>query len=161
MSYLRVRVPEHIASILSDIPVPGTKVPAHDLHISLLYIAKTSSPEELRHIGRVVHRTLHNRLHTQVTFSQVTCFDSSEDGYPIIIRFENADLQQINTDLKQAFLNEGIGFDDTYPDFKLHITLSYHDSKIEDFKIPEMSFNAIGVQLMESNKEADWIYLKQ
>lgn len=162
MSYIRIRVPEHISSVLSHIDVPGKKVPTNDLHISLLYISeKANSPEELKHISRVVHRVLYNRFNTTVTFSKVTCFEESPDGYPIIIKFENAELQQINKDLKESFTHEGISFDNTYPDFNLHITLSYYNSAIEDFQIPEMSFNAIGVQLIENKKEVDWFYLKQ
>lgn len=161
MSYLRIRVPENISSILSAIDVPGTKVPAHDMHVSLLYISRSNSTEELKHISRVVHRTLYNKLHTIITFSQVDYFDAGEDGYPIIIKFDNQELQQIHNDLKTAFINENIKFDNSYPTFNLHITLSYSQEKIEPFKIPEMSFNAIGVQLIEARKEIDWMYLKQ
>ena len=148
MSYLFIKVPSNVANILSKLDVPGKKESIEGMHITLAYLGKESSVEEILKIFPVLYDICKDQKVFDISTNKVSSFPKNEDGIPVFCEVKSAQLSKLRNKIIKAFDKNEIEYDKTYPDFNPHITLSYSQTvKPESFTFPEVDFVISEIEL--------------
>lgn len=161
MTYLCIKVPSEANKLLSDLEVPGSKTDSSDLHITLMYISKESTIEEVSKIFKISYEVLNDLKPFKINTSEVTFFDNGgvEKGYPVICKIESKELVELNAKLKKAFDKAEIEYMNNYKDYKPHITLSYSKDKPEEYSFDEVYFTVTEIELAGGSQEEDTVFV--
>lgn len=159
MALLCLKVPVETGRLFSSIEVPGKKNEIDSLHVSLLYLGKETELEAILLAIQVTYQTLANWYPFQVSTRWVSTFKGDPDGTkPVICRVESDDLYELQEALKEAFEEEGVPFSNKFPEYRPHVTLSYHKGDVPDFIIPKISWTVSEVVLWGGDEgESDMI----
>lgn len=125
MALLGIKVPYETARLLAQVDVPGKRESVGDFHITLLYLGDGTPLEQLETLVGAVYAVTSRTKPFTVQTSQVTTFPHGSDGTPVIARIEGEPLHALRAELKASILKAGIPFEDTYPEYKPHVTLAY------------------------------------
>jgi 2'-5' RNA ligase len=147
MAILTIKVPEDVSVKLSNIQVPGVKVPVSEKHITLLYLGDDVSIDVLGSVvietARVTERIKPFKIHLK----NMTSFPQGKDGYPVICPVVSKEIHGLHDALGDALDVHGIEYDKKWPEFKPHVTLSYAEDKPKDKKIDEITWTCNEVML--------------
>lgn len=134
MAFIGLRVPADAARALESHEVPGERLSASDMHVTILYIGKGVSIVDLAKAMVAAYGVAGRTCPISLSIDRATNFPVGPDGWPIICRLESPGLQQLNADLKAEFTRLGLPFNNKWPDYKPHVTLSYvKDQQPEGF----------------------------
>lgn len=149
MALLCLKLPQDTARLLSEIKVPGRKVPMDEKHVTLLYLGKDLDIEAVLLAIQTTYQVVASWAPFLMTTRWVTTFDKQPEKteYPVIARVESEDLHELQAALKDAFEEEGVPHSDKWPDYKPHVTLSYSKSQPEDFTIPPVQWACTEITL--------------
>lgn len=126
-SIVEVLVPDSIwAQIQKD--VPGAKDLDDPPHITLCYIPEISK-KEADSIKEVLASICENTAPFQVNVEKVSCFKNGKDKIPHIGVIKSLDLVKFRDKVSEAIAEIDPDFiDNSFPDFKPHLTLQYADA---------------------------------
>jgi 2'-5' RNA ligase len=125
MAFIGLRVPPDAARLLESHEVPGERLSASDMHVTILYIGKGVPVVELAKAMVASYGVATRTGPLSLSIDRATNFPVGNDGWPIICRLESAELQQLNADLRAEFTRLGLPFNNKWPIYKPHVTLSY------------------------------------
>lgn len=159
MAFIGIHVPLETAKLLSRIEVPGEKSSTDSLHVTLLYLGKEQPIEAILLAIQATYNVIANWSPFMLSTKWVSTFpENPDDGVPIIARVESPDLHELQQALKEAFDDEGVPFNNKFPDFKPHVTLSYAKESIEDFVLKRpVVWQATGISLWGGDNGEDVI----
>lgn len=142
MAFIGLGLSEQAIDKLSKIQVPGQRQEPGSYHCTLMYFGKEVLVKDIRKIIRVTTATIKNQQSFMVKTNLISSFPSQSDTIPIIAKIESSKLQIMRALLKRQYIKENINFDDRYPDYNPHVTLSYMNasSSFKDIKIPKISW---------------------
>jgi 2'-5' RNA ligase len=140
MAFLGLRVPHEVARLLEVLDVPGQKLSASDMHITILYLGKNVPITELARVMVVAYSVICQQQSFVIGIESIASFAANpDDGFPIICPVESPELHQLHDSLITAFIANDINFSNKWPEYKPHITLAYH--KPEPIQ-PEFQFSS-------------------
>jgi len=125
MAFLGLRVPADAARLLESHEVPGERLSASDMHVTILYLGKDVPVVELAKAMVASYGVASRTNPLSLSVDRVTNFPLGSDGWPLICRIESAGLQRLNLDLRSEFTRLGLPFSNKWPDYKPHVTMSY------------------------------------
>lgn len=126
MALLCLKLPSEPARLLSEIKVPGEKVPTDEKHVSLIYLGKELELEAILLAIQVTYQVVTSWSPFLLTTRWVTTFSPTDKGtVPVIARVESEDLFELQEALREAFDEEGVPYSKKWPEYKPHVTLSY------------------------------------
>jgi 2'-5' RNA ligase len=142
MALLTLKVPHDVARVWSQLEVPGDREPVGETHITLVYIGEDTPISEVAKAIEAVYSVTSQTKPFTVMTSLVTSFTKGEDGIPIIAKIESPELVAFQAKLKAALQDAGIEFNDKFPEYKPHVTLSYlkEDEAPEDYNFPAVEW---------------------
>lgn len=142
MAFIGLAVPRETSRLFSDIEVPGQKTEIGTYHITLMYIGKEIPIEVLAEALKATYAVTSETKPFTVRTSRVVSFPPGDDGHPVIARVESDPLHDLREALVASFNDAGVDFNQKYPDFKPHVTLSYAEEPVEEFRIPTVEWGA-------------------
>lgn len=140
MALIGIKVPEDIAEKLSKIKVPGKKENPEKMHITMFYFEKLPSIEEAAKTCICLFKTLKKVEPFKVSIKNIFCFPENSYGAPVVCKVESEDLLDLRNKIKRSLDKDNIAYSDKYPEYKPHVTLSYANKPIDDFKIDKISW---------------------
>jgi 2'-5' RNA ligase len=138
MAFLGLQVPHQIARLLAqaDYGDKGEPESTDTYHITGVYFGDELSIEEIAKIIVSAYKVTSRTKPFTVETSRVTTFPPHpEHGtVPIICRVDSEELHSLREALLQQFDEDGVGYDQKFPEFKPHVTLAYVKDE-KDFKL--------------------------
>lgn len=160
MAFLGIKISHEIGRLLSGIEVPGKKEGIADFHITLLCFEDNWAISEISRALEATYDVVSKVKPFLVKTEVISCFPKREDNpCPIIAKIESKELHQLNNKLKKKFDQEKIGYSKTFKDYKPHITLSYADQEIKDFKIDPQEFSVQELVLWGGDHGDDRVFI--
>jgi 2'-5' RNA ligase len=160
MAFLGIKVPHPTARLLSGIDVPGTKEGTAELHITILCFEENWPISEISKALESTYEVVSKIKPFLVTVDSVGCFPKRENKpCPIIAKVSSKELHDLNKKLRKKFDKDGIEYSKTFKDYKPHITLSYADKEIDEFKIDNMDFSVPEIVLWGGDHGDDRIFI--
>jgi len=132
MAFIGLRVPHDAARLLEGVEVPGDRLSASDMHVTILYLGKSVPIVELAKAMVAAFSVARSTSPLTLTLTSASSFPAGNDGVPVICRIESPELQRLNADLKAEFGRLGLPFSDKWPDYKPHVTLSYVKEQVPE-----------------------------
>lgn len=159
MAFIGLKVPVESAKLLSAIDVPGKKTPSDHMHITMLYLGKELEIEAVLLAVQATFAVVASWSPFLLTTRWVSTFPRNpDDGVPIIARIESEDLHELVDTLREAFDQEGVPYNNKYPDYKPHVTLAYDEAPMEDFTLKKpVVWQATGLTLWGGDQGEDVI----
>ncbi len=125
MAFIGLRVPADAARLLESHEVPGERLSASDMHITILYLGKNVPVVDLAKAMVAAYGVAQRTSPLSLIVDRVTNFPVGNDGWPLICRLESPGLQQLNVDLKAEFTRLGLPFNNKWPTYAPHVTMAY------------------------------------
>lgn len=126
MAFVGLRVPHDAARLFETVDVPGERLSASDMHITMFYLGKDVPIEVVARAMVVAHGVTSSRTPFLVEYDEVSSFPAGPDGVPIICPVRSLELHRYRQSLKEAFEAGGVPFSNKHPDYRPHTTLSYY-----------------------------------
>lgn len=145
MAFLGIRTPKEIADVLAKIEVPGTKEPRDEMHVTMLLTEDTDTDSIMLAIRTVMDAT-RGQKPVKLMTRLVTSFPSDGD-VPVIAKIESPELHALQGRIKQAFLDNSVPFNDKFPTYAPHCTLSYSSNSIEDQTFDTLTWTATHLEM--------------
>lgn len=160
MAFLGIKVPHPTARLLSGIDIPGIKEGTAELHITILCFEENWAISEISKALESTYEVVSKIKPFLVTVDSVGCFPKKEDKpCPIIAKVSSKELHDLNKKLRKKFDKDGIEYSKTFKDYKPHITLSYSDKEVDEFKIDNMDFSVPEIVLWGGDHGDDRIFI--
>jgi len=161
MAALMFAVPEETARVLTELPVPGRRELANS-HITVVYLGDDTPIERIGDLLPVLHRVTSKTLPFSVSTDLISTFPAGNDGVPVIAKVRSPELHAFRAALCQAMDEAGIEYDNKFPVYKPHVTLSYARDLETGFEvdIPEVSWSAHELLLWGSNRGVGRLVVK-
>jgi len=140
MAFLGIPIQHDCGRLISDIDVPGDKVPINDYHVSLFYFEYDIAISDLSKIIEPTFNISSKQKPFIVTLELLSCFDSNKERYPIIGKIDCPELNSLRNKIKKSYNKFKIGYNKDFKTFQPHITLSYNSEKFEDVRIDKVQF---------------------
>lgn len=125
MALVTLKVPHEAAVLLEGIEVPGERLSASDMHVTLLYMGKDVPLVEVARAMMACHEVATRFSPFLLLLSRIETFPEGEDGTPVILPVTSPVVMSLQAGIKESFQRYGIEFSDKFPSFKPHVTLSY------------------------------------
>lgn len=137
MALLGIKIPSEIGKAFHYIDVPGKKEVADQMHITMFYLndGKALQTKELLEICDITIEALKDTIVFDINCNQVSHFPKGQDGVPIKIDVESKELLKLRKKLADKFDEKKVNYSKKFPEWKAHITLSYADDFIKEFKL--------------------------
>jgi 2'-5' RNA ligase len=136
MSFLGIRIPSEIGNVLKKIEVPGDKTDTSDMHITILCFKNDMPIHKIAKATEATYDVIKDFSKFQIKINKTTCFPKRR-GHPapIIIPVISDELQELHKKLCKSFDKYHVKYSQTFKEYNPHITLSYNNKEIKDFKI--------------------------
>lgn len=145
MAFIGLQVPHSTARLFGDIDVPGEKVPSASMHVTILYMGDDVEIGVLAEAVKATYAVTAATRPFTVRTTRVMSFPVNSDdqeAHPVVARIDADALHDLQAGLREAFDSAGLDYSKRFPDFKPHVTLSYADEAVEDFRIPTIEWGA-------------------
>jgi 2'-5' RNA ligase len=145
MAIIQLKVPPETSRLFSEIDVPGEMTDRGQHHVTILYLGDDVAIDVLAGAIEATYSVTSRTRPFTVRTTRVTCFPENPDrkeGYPVIARIESDELHEFRAALVAAFEKADIEYNDKFPIFKPHVTLSTSPDAVEEFRIPTIEWGA-------------------
>lgn len=160
MSFLGIKIPNECGRLLSTLDVAGEKESPSSYHITLLHFEDNFPIPEIAKALETTYDIISKIKPFTITVNTIGCFKPKEDKpVPIIAKIKSDDLSNLRKKLADAFDKCNIDFSKRFPDFKPHITLSYADELVDDYKIDSLDIAINEVVLWGGNNGEDRVFI--
>lgn len=133
MAFIGLEVSPDLTEILANIKVSGKKENPFQYHVTLVYLNEI----DLEHVIPFLLPVFEVCCETEpfeVECDYLGTFSTNEDGTPIIVRLKSQNLMKFRERMVKEIKKAGLEFNNKYPEFKPHITLSYDPEDEEKVK---------------------------
>lgn len=139
MAFLGIPIQHDCGRLLSEINVPGNKVPTNEYHISLFYFKYNIEISDLSKILEPTFNISSKQKPILLEIEEISCFNKGINGkFPIIGKINCKELLKLREKLRKTYNKNKIEYNKDHKNFIPHITLSYSDKYFEDIKIEKM-----------------------
>ena len=157
MSMVSVPVPREVSRLFTTLEIDGNRTPSD--HITILNLGDALLMETIVKTIPFIYNITSNMDPFLVTAKRITTFPSGENGYPIIAPVEAPQLHELHNKLKRVFKRNNINYSDKYPKYKPHVTLGYHNKKINKIKLPKTQWQVNEIALYCGDQQDERIYV--
>lgn len=160
MAFLGIPIKHETGRLLSGIDVPGTKMGASELHITVLCFEDNWPISEIAKALEAAYDVISDIKPFIISVDTVTCFPKRGDKpCPIIAPVQSDDLHDLSDKLRKEFDKRDIDYSKIFKEFKPHITLSYADEEVDKFKIDKLEFSVQEIVLWGGDNADDRVFV--
>lgn len=126
MAFVGLKVPHDAARLLEAVEVPGERLSASDMHITILYLGKKLPIVQVAKAMVACNEVTKGQVPFELGLSEVSSFSKNpDDGFPVICPVESPALHAFRDALKARFKSLGVPFNEKFPEYKPHVTMGY------------------------------------
>lgn len=160
MAFLGIKVPIECSRLLTGLDVPGDKVAASEMHITLLYFEDNWPISEISKALETTYDIVSKIKPFHVSMDKISCFPKYKDNpCAIIAPVKSTELHELRNDLAKRFEKEDISFSKLFKDFNPHITISYNNEEIDNSNIDTVEFQVQEIVLWGGDHGDDRIFI--
>lgn len=159
MAFLGIRIPHETGRLLAGIETPGKNTAPSDMHITILHFEENWPIAEIAHALEATYDVVSKVKPFIAEIDEVICFPKREEKCAIVARVKSAELHELRDKLAEEFDKCKLEYSKTFKDYKPHITLSYTDDEIDDFKIDPVEFSIQELVLWGGDHGDDRIFI--
>ena len=152
-------IPHEVCKLLNKIKVPGDKTNVEDYHLTLFSLDDNLKIDEIEKIIEPVFELAKKSVPFKIILKEFTTFEGG-DKIPIICRLNTEEIFKFREALKKKLDKAGIEYSNKFPEFKPHITLSYHKEKVKDKSFDKISFEIDSVAIYGGDEGREKIYVE-
>lgn len=156
---IALTVPHEVSKLLSKIKVPGDKTPLEEYHITLFSLNDNMKLEDIEKVIEPVYELAKKTEPFKITLKEFTTFEGN-DKIPVICRLDTEEIFKFRESLRKKLDKAGIEYSKKFPEFKPHITLSYHKEKVKDKSVDKISFEVDSVAIYGGDSGKEKIYIE-
>ena len=134
MALIGLKIPAEISRLFANVDVPGTRDTSD--HLTMFHMSDDLDPKDIAKICAAVPAIMEKFKPFEAVVKKITTFPDGDDGVPIIGEVISKEMMDLRKRLAKVLDKEKIDYSKNHKDFKPHITLSYHDDKIKNVKLP-------------------------
>lgn len=145
--------PSNEAAAIVDEFFSGTET-ADDLHVTVLYLGKDFSDDDLLEIAGVAAQVADSHEALQCKVQGLGVFNGNGDGRPVYCSVDAIGLASLHTDLVDSLADAGVNIESNY-DFTPHMTVSYADDMSDmdiDAGAPDIEWESSSLFLVVGNE---------
>lgn len=158
MAMIAIPVPESVGRLFRSIEVPGER--DNSDHITMFYLGDNLSINKIVKIIPVVYKLVSELEPFLITTRKIVTFPKGDKGYPVIAPVEGANLHEIRKKLKRAFDSKGIEYNNKFPEYKPHVTLSYSKKKPKHIRLPKTQWQVNEIAIYGGDSCDEKIFVK-
>lgn len=160
MALLGISIKNETGRLFQNLDIPGIKEGLSDLHITLVCFEDDWAIKDLAKALEAVYEVIDGIKPFTVKVDKISCFPKREGKpCPIIAKVTSDELQDLNKKIKKEFNKRDIAYDNFFKDYNPHITLSYADEEIKDFKIDKIEIPVHEISLLGGNKGENDVFV--
>ncbi len=133
------QIPEATARVLSAIDVPGDR--EANLHITVLNLGDDVPVTTIAKMMVAVYTVASTVRPFTARTSLVSSFPGDE-VIPVIAKVESDEIHELWARLREVFDQTKLNYSKRFPKYSPHVTLSWSDESVEDFRIPTVEWGA-------------------
>ncbi len=158
MAMIALPIPFEVSKLLSKIKVPGDKTPMEEYHITLFSLNDNLKLKDIEEVIEPVFELAKKTQPFKIILKDFTTFDG-KDKIPVICRLNTEEIFKFREALRKKLDKAGIEYSKKFPEFKPHVSLSYHDTKVKDKSFDKIIFEADSVAIYcgDSGKEKMYV----
>ncbi|NJO18733.1 MAG: 2'-5' RNA ligase family protein [Thioploca sp.] len=145
MAMISLQIPNDIGRMFKEIDIPG-KRDATD-HITLFYLGDEIDIKKVIKIIPVIFEAVNGMGPFSVSCNKITTFPMGKNGYPVIGEIKSPELIKLRNKLKKLFDKNKIKYDNKFPEYKPHLTLSYSEDEVDDIKLKNFDWKVSSISL--------------
>lgn len=145
MAIITLKVPAETSRLFGEIDVPGEKAASGEHHVTILYIGEDVEIDVLAEAIKTTYSITSTTRPFTVRTTRVASFPEDPDhkeGHPVIAHVESDELHEFRAALVAAFEDADIYYNNKFPIFRPHVTLSMAPKAVEEFRIPTIEWGA-------------------
>jgi 2'-5' RNA ligase len=135
MAMIAIPLSTETSRLFREIDVSGYRDSSD--HITLFYLGDRISIKTVLKIIPILYEVSSGIRPFEAQCSKITSFPKGDDGYPIIAELKSDILLEIRENIKTLLDKNKIKYDNTFPEYKPHITVSRDKNKPPKIKLPE------------------------
>ena len=124
MAFLGLKIPHEMTKLLAGVEVPGERIAASDLHVTILYFGEDVPIGVLAKCMEVAYGITSATRPFLCGINKVSSFPPGEDGMPIICSVKSPGLLALNGALRSSFDEAGLEYSKK-GDYHPHMTMAY------------------------------------
>lgn len=157
MAMIAISLPEAPSHILQEIDVPGNRDFSN--HCTLFYLGDDTPIETINKCIEACLKVTEKQKPFTITLNKYTTFPKGKHGYPVICRINCKEIFKLREDLKKELKNDEIEYDNTFPTFKPHVTLSYSTKKVKDEKFVPILWQVNSISIYGGDEGKQRVYV--
>jgi 2'-5' RNA ligase len=135
MAMIAIPIAADVSRLFRSIPVSGARDPSD--HVTMFYLGDDINLNVILDIIPVLYEMTLNVKPFEVTCSKITSFSKGKNGYPVIGLIKSDPLLELREKIKKLLDRNRIKFDNTFSDYKPHVTLSHSKKRQKTIKLPQ------------------------
>lgn len=159
MAFIGIKIPHETGRLLTNIETTGKRTAPSDMHITILHFEENWPISEISHALETTYDVVSKIKPFIAMTEEVICFPKRNDKCAIVAKVKSAELHELHERLAKEFDKCGIEFSKTFKDYKPHITLSYAEDEVDDFKIDPVEFSVQEIVLWGGDHGDDRIFI--
>lgn len=138
MAFLGIKIPTEISRSISNLEIDGVKQDSAKLHITLFYFEKEVSITAISKILKSTFKVVSGDVKPFTLKADKISSFQKEGSIPVILPIKSKELIDLREQLRAQFKIDEITFDESFSDYKPHITLAYAESFKKDVAIDKI-----------------------
>jgi 2'-5' RNA ligase len=155
MAMIAIPVSPDVSRLFREIDVDGHRDSSD--HITLFYLGENLKMDTILDIIPILNKVAEDLKPFDAMVSRITTFPKGEESkeYPVIAEVKCEKLLEIREKIRKMLDKNKIDYDDTYSEYKPHITLSYFKKKQKNIRLPVKAKFMINQIALFGGDEAD------
>lgn len=132
MAFIGIEVPATVAAKLAGMGAPGSPEDPSFMHVTMVYLGKKAPLDRIVLATVVLYSLCRETKPFNAGFAMRTSFPDRGNGSPVIARVVSPGLHEFRANLVSRLRAAGVEYDEKFPEFKPHVTMSYSDVTVPD-----------------------------
>ena len=133
MAMLAIPITKSVSRLFQGIDVDGTRDKSD--HVTMVYFGDNIKINKIVKVIPILFEILSETAPFTIKTNKITTFSKGDDGYPVIAAIKSKELQDLRNKIIEEFEKKKVKFDNKYPNYNPHVTLSYSEEKVKDINI--------------------------
>lgn len=156
MSMIAVPISDNISRMFREIKVSGVRDPSD--HITMFYMGDEFPINKIIKSIEPIFEITKSQKPFLVSCEEIISFPEGKKGFPVVGKIESDELKKLRNKIKKALDKNKIEYDNKFPKYNPHITLSYSEEE-QSFKIPKIEFLINEIAFFGGDEDKERIYI--
>lgn len=158
MAMLAIPLSPDISRLFRETDIMEGKRDPSD-HITLFYFGDDLPLKNILKIIPVVFDVTSNMKPFSASCGKIISFPKGKYGYPVVGEIKSNDLSDFRNNLKKEFDKNKIKYDNTFTDYKPHVTIGYSEKEVKNIKFDKTNWSINQVSLYGGDRADSRLFI--